>query len=112
MIYFPNDDVSMQVTTTTPIMEQELIAKVRAAKGEEAKSAALKVLQAWRRRERMIAKHGSAEAADAAIATEDAKLEADRVRAREREIAACGDRRALEFQTMSAHMGHRTDQGM
>ena len=93
-------------------MEQELIANVRAAKGEEAKSVALKVLQAWRRRERMIAKHGSAESADAAIAAEDAKLEADRVRAREWELAACGDRRALEFQVARADMGHRTDQGM
>lgn len=93
-------------------MEQDLIAKVRAAKSEEAKSAALKVLQAWRRRERMIAKHGSAEAADSAIAAEDAKLEADRVRAREREIAACGDRRALEFRVDLGDMGHRTDQGM
>jgi hypothetical protein len=93
-------------------MEQELIARVRAAKGEEAKTAAVKVLQAWRRRERMIAKHGSAEAADAAIAAEDANLEADRVRARERELAACGDRRALEFQVAWTDMGHRTDQGM
>jgi hypothetical protein len=93
-------------------MEQQLIANVKAAKGEEAKSAALKLLQQWRRRDRMIAKHGSAEAADAAIAIEDAKLEADRISAREREIAACGDRRALEFQLSPINMGHRTDQGM
>jgi len=93
-------------------MEQELIANVRAAKGEEAKRAALKVLQQWRRRDKMIAKHGSAEAADAAIAIEDAKMEADRVRAREREIAASGDRRALEFQIAPVDMGHRTNQGM
>ena len=92
-------------------MEQDLIAKVRGAKGDEAKRCAVKVLQAWRRRERMIATHGSAEAADAAIAAEDAKLEADRVRARERELGACGDRRALEFQSAPAEMGHRTDQG-
>lgn len=93
-------------------MEQELIAKVRAAKGEEAKRVALKVLQAWRRRDRMIAVHGSAEAADAVIAAEDAKLEADRVHAREYELAACGDRRSLEFQNKTVDIGHRTNQGM
>lgn len=88
------------------------MAKVREAKGEESKCVALKVLQAWRRRDRMIAVHGNAEAADAAIAAEDAKMEADRVHAREYELAICGDRRALEFQIEPVEMGHRTNQGM
>ena len=111
--YFPRDPTNYREARKG--MEEALIAGVRGAKGDEAKRCAVKELQAWRRRERMIAvivkRGGSAEAADAAIAAEDAKLEADRVRARERELGACGDRRALEFQSAPAEMGHRTDQG-
>jgi len=62
-------------------------------------------------REAMIAKHGKEEAADAAIAAAEAKLVADRVKARERELAGCGDRRALEFQIAPIIMDHRTSQG-
>ena len=92
-------------------MEQELILRVKQAQGGDAKNAAMKVLQRWRTREAMIAKHGSEEAADTAIAAAEAKLVADKVKARERELAACGDRRALEFQFTSI-MDHRTSQGL
>jgi hypothetical protein len=92
-------------------MEQELLLKAKQAQGTEAKSAALKVLQRWRTREAMISKHGSEEAADAAIAAAEAKLVADKVKARERELAGCGDRRALEFQIAPTIMDHRTSQG-
>jgi hypothetical protein len=93
-------------------MEQELISRVKQAKGLDAKNAAMKVLRGWRMRDAMIAKYGgNEEAADAAIAAAEAKNVADRVCAREREIAACGDRRALEFQIAPIVMDHRTSQG-
>ena len=91
-------------------MEQELMLRVKQAQGLDAKSAAMKVLQRWRMREAMIAKHGSEEAADAAIAHAEAKLVADKVNARERELAMCGDRRALELQITPVIMDHRTSQ--
>ena len=91
-------------------MEQELILRVKQAQGLNAKSAAMKVLQKWRMREVMISKHGSEEAADAAIADAEAKSVADKVNARERELAMCGDRRALELQITTVIMDHRTSQ--
>lgn len=91
-------------------MEQELMLRVKQAQGLDAKSAAMKVLQRWRMREAMIAKHGSEEVADAAIAAAEAKLIADKAKARERELAMCGDRRALELQITSVIMDHRTSQ--
>jgi hypothetical protein len=94
--------------TTTE--EERLIQRIKDATRMEDKQAALVVLRAFRERREFIKKFGSEEAADAAIEARNAKLDADRIRAREREVAACGDRRALHLQIQAVEQNHRTSQ--
>jgi hypothetical protein len=90
--------------------EERLIQCIRSAVKQEDKQAALVALEAFRERRDYIKKFGSEEAADAAIEARNAKLDADRIRARERELAACGDRRALHLQVQPVEQNHRTSQ--
>ena len=100
----------MTTANTNIITEETLIQCIRSAVKQEDKQAALVVLQAFRERREFIKKFGSEEAADAAIEARNAKLAADKIRARERELAACGDRRALHLQVQPLEQFHRTSQ--
>ena len=98
------------ITRMTTSTEETLIQRIKDATRMEDKQAALVVLEAFRERREFIKKFGSEEAADAAIEARNAKLDADRIRARERELAACGDRRALHLQVQPLEQNHRTSQ--
>lgn len=100
----------MTTMTTASSEEERLIQCIRSAVKQEDKDAAVKVLRAFRERREFIKKFGSEEAADAAIEARNAKLIADRNRARELELAACGDRRALHLQIQPVEQNHRTSQ--
>lgn len=95
---------------TSSTEEERLIQRIKDATRMEDKQAALVALEAFRERRDYIKKFGSEEAADAAIEARNAKLDADRIRARERELAACGDRRALHLQVQPVKQNHRTSQ--
>jgi hypothetical protein len=95
---------------SNPVTEEILIQRVKDAKRVEDKDAALVVLRAFRERREFIKKYGSEEAADAAIEARNAKLAAEKKRARELELAACGDRRALHLQIEPVEQNHRTSQ--
>jgi hypothetical protein len=102
----------MTTMITTSSEEERLIQCIRSAVKQEDKDAALKVLRAFRERREYIKKFGSEEAADAAIEARNAKLAAEKIRARERELAACGDRRALHLQIQPVEQNHRTSQSI
>jgi hypothetical protein len=95
---------------TSSTEEERLIQRIKDAARMEDKQAALVVLRAFRERREYIKKFGSEEAADAAIEARNAKLAADKIRSRERELAACGDRRALHLQVQPLEQTHRTSQ--
>jgi hypothetical protein len=95
---------------TSSTEQERLIQRNKDAARMEDKQAALVVLRAFRERREYIKKFGSEEAADAAIEARNAKLAADKIRSRERELAACGDRRALHLQVQPLEQTHRTSQ--
>ncbi len=92
------------------VTEEILVQRAKDAKQGEDRDTALVVLRAFRERREFIKKYGSEEAADAAIEARNAKLAAEKTRARELELAACGDRRALHLQIESVDQNHRTSQ--